>query len=76
MKQALEQKDRGEISEEEYQHMANKLRMLTEQEQIREARERERLQHRTLPQSQKFQGKPTMLCSVLVSALYIITCIL
>ncbi|XP_053644787.2 pre-mRNA cleavage complex 2 protein Pcf11 isoform X4 [Cherax quadricarinatus] len=54
LKQALEQRDRGEISEAQYQDMANKLRLLTEQEQIREARERERLLHRNIPL--QFQG--------------------
>ncbi|KAG7173285.1 putative Pre-mRNA cleavage complex 2 protein Pcf11-like 2, partial [Homarus americanus] len=51
LKQALEQRDRGEISENQYQNMANKLRLLTEQEQIREARERERLHPRSSSQS-------------------------
>ncbi|XP_050689942.1 uncharacterized protein LOC126982137 isoform X2 [Eriocheir sinensis] len=46
LEQAQEQRDRGEISEAQYQHMANQLRLFTEQEQIREARERERMQHR------------------------------
>ncbi|KAK4312787.1 hypothetical protein Pmani_015799 [Petrolisthes manimaculis] len=57
LKQAMEQRDCGEMSEMQYQHMTNKLRMLTEQEQIREAKERERQrqqqQHHPLHQKQQ-----------------------
>lgn len=53
----MEQRDLGEMSEMQYQHMTNKLRMLTEQEQIREAKERERQRHQQPQQQPSFSSK-------------------
>lgn len=72
LEQAQEQRERGEISEAQYQHMANQLRLFTEQEQIREARERERMLQP--PPQQMFKGvclREHLLLFVYYSCLFI-----
>lgn len=53
LQQAMEQRDCGDISKQQYQTKAKKIHMLTEQEQIREVREHDRQQQQQQEQQQQ-----------------------